>query len=172
MDVFQGVRRRARRVAQLRVDPTPGSLTSPAESPLTVPPGGHARSMTRPVTLWQQGDRWGDFAELLRAPVTIVTTSGATRLLDVAAGWTTRLPYSPIDRLPGDGQRVLITSVPVATACGLRIDGPGPLWTTEVALVLADRPPTGGPPVSTGRRCASGAREDIPRRPVAAGTVW
>ena len=97
--------------------------------------------MTRPVTLWRQGDRWMDFAELLRAPVTIVTDSGTTRLLDVAAGWTTRLPHSALDRLPGDGERVPITSVPVATACGLRIDGPTPIWTTEVALVLADLVP-------------------------------
>lgn len=97
--------------------------------------------MTRPVTLWRQGDRWADFAELAQAPVTIVTTSGATRLLDVAARWTTRLPFSAIDRLPGDGQRVPISSVPVATACGLRIDGPEPCWTTEVALVLADLVP-------------------------------
>lgn len=94
--------------------------------------------MTEPVTLWQQGDRWADFAELLRAPATVVTASGTTRLLDVAAGWTTRLPYSAIDRLPYDGHRVPIASVPVATACGLRIDGPAPCWTTEVALVIAD----------------------------------
>jgi hypothetical protein len=91
--------------------------------------------------LWRQGDRWMDFTGLLRAPVTIVTTSGTTRLVDVGAGWTTRLPHSAIDRLPGDGQRVPITSVPVATACGLRIDGPVPFWTTEVALVLADLVP-------------------------------
>lgn len=97
--------------------------------------------MTRPVTLWSQGDRWGDFAELLRAPVTIVTDSGTTRLLDVGAGWTTRLPHSALDRLPGDGERVEVTSVPVATACGLRIDGPTLFWTTEVALVLADLVP-------------------------------
>lgn len=97
--------------------------------------------MTRPVTLWQQGDRWADFAELLGAPVTVVTTSGATRLLDVGAGWTTRLPASAIDRLPGDSERVEVTSVPVATACGLRIAGPEPCWTTEVALVLADLVP-------------------------------
>ena len=104
-------------------------------------PAGTLDCMSRPVTLWQQVDRWGDFTELLRAPVTIVTTSGATRLLDVAAGWTTRLPASAIDRLPGDGERVEVTSVPVATACGLRIAGPEPCWTTEVALVLADLVP-------------------------------
>jgi hypothetical protein len=97
--------------------------------------------MAEPVTLWQQGDRWKDLAEILRAPATVVTASGTTRLIDVAAGWTTRLPYSAIDRLPGDGERVPITSVPVATSCGLRIAGPAPCWTTEVALVLADLVP-------------------------------
>lgn len=97
--------------------------------------------MTEPVTLWRQGDRWQDFAELLREPATIVTASGTTRIIDVSAGWTTRLPFSPGDRLPGDGERVPITSVPVATACGLRIDGPAPCWTTEVALVLANLVP-------------------------------
>lgn len=97
--------------------------------------------MMRPELLWQQGDRWADFAELLGAPVTIVTTSGATRLLDLGAGWTMRLPYSAIDRLPGDGERVEVISVPVATACGLRIAGLEPCWTTEAALVLADLVP-------------------------------
>lgn len=97
--------------------------------------------MAEILTLWQQGERWTDLAEMLRAPATVVTASGTTRLIDVAAGWTTRLPFSAIDRLPGDGQRLPITSVPVATACGLRIAGPAPCWTTEIALVLADLVP-------------------------------
>lgn len=97
--------------------------------------------MAEPVTLWQQGDRWADLAEILRAPATVITVSGTTRLLDSAAGWTVRIPFSTDDRLPRDGQRVEVTSVPVATACGLRIAGPDPFWTTEVALVLADLVP-------------------------------
>ena len=93
--------------------------------------------MTRPLVLWRQGDQWTDLIELVRTQATVVTTSGTTRLLDVPAGWTTRLPRAAIDRLPRDGERVPVTSVRVATSCGLRIGGPEPYWTTEVALVLA-----------------------------------
>lgn len=96
--------------------------------------------MDESSVLWRLGERWLDLLPRLNlaGSMTVVSLNGTATLLNLDEGWEQRVPLEGGHRLPGDGERHLLTAVLCATPCGLHIAGRGGRWhqTTRLLLVV------------------------------------
>lgn len=97
-----------------------------------------------PDPLWCLGGPWRDLGgELAAGPVTVVTESRSTHLLDAPGGWRRRVPRGGVE-LGRDGDRVTLREIRIATPCGLEVAGDDPadwLVTTRLTMVLPGHEP-------------------------------
>lgn len=95
--------------------------------------------MSEPLVIWRRGDRWADLRPLLLRPVTAVTTNGTAHLINVTEGWSCRLPLAGGHWMVGDLERLPLSSISVATSCGITSHGvEAGSWhaTTKVAYLI------------------------------------